>query len=133
MVKQHKKISKSKKTKTILKTNSKTKSKSKTKSHTMKGGDDGRFNLPPSYFGKGLNGYFPSGSSELQSVGKQNAVSRGTISADGMSTGGNFYPMKGGKCGCNKNRKNSLKQKSNSKSKSKSKLKSKTLKRNHKK
>ena len=99
MVEQHKKISKSKKTK------SKSKSNTKSKTRKMKGGDDGRFSLPPSYFGNGLAGYFSPGSSELQSVGKQNAVSRGTISADGKSTGGNFYPMKGGKCGCNKNRK----------------------------
>ena len=80
----------------------------------MRGGDGsgGRVALPPAYFNNsssGLNGYFAPGSSELNSGG-QLAVSRGTISQDGMSTGPNLYPMKGGaSCGCNKKKSKSRK------------------------
>jgi len=89
MVKQYKKNSKSKKNKSL----------------SMKGGDDGRFSMPGAYFGNGLDGYYAAGSPELKSVGKQHAVSQGTVSSDGFSAGPNLFPMKGGKCGCNKTRK----------------------------
>ena len=80
------------------------------KSHTRKqrsnsnvvqrGGDDGRFVLPPAYFGKGMQGYYADGSSEFNSCGKQHAVSHGVISANGKWAGPNLYPMMGGSCGC---------------------------------
>jgi len=66
----------------------------------QKGGDVGRYVLPPAYFGNGNRGYYADGSSELNSCGKQNAVSRGVISADGKWAGPNLYPMMGGSCGC---------------------------------
>lgn len=98
MVKQYKKINKSKSR------SSKSKSRS---SKSMKGGDGsgGRVALPPSYYGNGTEGYFPGGSSELNSVGKQLAVSQGTISENGTMAGPNLFPMKGGDCGCKKQRK----------------------------
>jgi len=66
----------------------------------QKGGDTGRYVLPPAYFGKGIQGYYADGSSELNSCGKQNAVSQGVISANGKWAGPNLYPMMGGACGC---------------------------------
>ena len=90
---------------------------SKTKTRKNFKGGDGSIGFPPSYFGNGLNGYFASGSKQLNSVGKQSAVSQGTISKDGTYAGPNLYPMKGGNCGCNKKQK----QKTNSKSKQKNK------------
>ena len=107
--------------KNIVKT-SKSKSKSNSNynfnsnSNILKGGDDGRFALPPSYFGKGTRGYFPSGSSEL-SNNKQHAVSRGTISSDGLMSGPNLFPMKGGNCGCKKQKKNNSNNKKSKKCK----------------
>lgn len=90
---------------------SKSGSKSKNLNHkSMKGGDDGRFAMPPAYYGKGLNGYHESGSSELNSSGKQKAVSQGTVWGNGQYAGPNLFPMKGGKCGCK--RKTSKKNKS---------------------
>ena len=72
-----------------------------TKMINQKGGDTGRYVLPPAYFGKGIQGYYADGSSELNSCGKQNAVSQGVISANGKWAGPNLYPMMGGSCGCN--------------------------------
>lgn len=74
--------------------------KQMTKMHNQKGGDTGRYVLPPAYFGKGIQGYYADGSSELNSCGKQNAVSQGVISANGKWAGPNLYPMMGGACGC---------------------------------
>jgi len=114
MVNQHKKkyTNKSKKNKS----KSRQMNKSKSMHKRMKGGDLQGF--PPSYFGNGLKGYFPSGSSQLNSVGKQLAVSQGTISADGTSAGPNLYQMQvGAGCGCKKRYK--TKKKSNMKTKSK--------------
>ena len=71
-----------------------------TKMINQKGGDTGRYVLPPAYFGKGIQGYYADGSSELNSCGKQNAVSQGVISANGKWAGPNLYPMMGGSCGC---------------------------------
>lgn len=101
MVKHYKQIKKSKKNN--RKTNSRT--NSRTKSRKMKGGDGsgGRVALPPSYYGKGLDGYYASGSPELNSSGKQLAVSQGTIV--GNYAGPNLFPMSGGDCGCKKQRK----------------------------
>lgn len=65
-------------------------------------GGEGSFVLPPAYFGKGSSGYYPSGSSELNS-GRQHSVSQGVISPGGKMAGPNVYPgmgMIGGNCGC---------------------------------
>jgi len=114
MVKQHKRVNKSK-------TNSKSRSKSnsRSKSRSMKGGDGsgGRVPLPPSYFNNTLDGYFAPGSPELNPTGKQYAVSQGTIWSGGEYAGPNLFPMKGGNCGCKK-QKNSKRSKTNNKSKS---------------
>jgi hypothetical protein len=74
--------------------------KQMSKMHNQKGGDPGRYNLPQAYFGKGIQGYYADGSSELNSCGKQHAVSQGIISANGKWAGPNLYPMMGGACGC---------------------------------
>ena len=101
MLNQHKKkyTNKTKKNKS----KSRQMNKSKSMHKRMKGGDLQGF--PPSYFGNGLKGYFPSGSSQLNSVGKQLAVSQGTIWGNGTMAGPNLFPMKGGNCGCKKQRK----------------------------
>jgi len=80
----------------------------------QRGGDDGRYVLPPAYFGKGMQGYYADGSSELSSCGKQHAVSHGVISADGKWAGPNLYPMMGGNCGCSGRKAKSNKSKSQS-------------------
>lgn len=74
--------------------------KSHSRNPMQKGGDVGRYVLPPAYFGNGTSGYYADGSSALNSCGKQNAVSRGVISANGKMAGPNLYPMMGGACGC---------------------------------
>ena len=91
-------------------------------SKVMKGGDAGRYVLPSSYFSNNTDGYYPEGSPELLSGGKQHAVSQGSVWENGEYAGPNLYPtikMNGGGCGCN-SRRNSKKSKSKrSKSKSK--------------
>lgn len=86
----------------------------------MRGGDDGRYNIAPSYFGRGTSGYV-----ENPSAGQKLAVSQGIIHADGKFAGPDLYPGQvGSGCGCNGRK---LK---NKKSKSfKSSKKSKTMKR----
>lgn len=74
--------------------------KSHSRNPVQKGGDDGRYVLPPAYFGNGTRGYYADGASELNSCGKQRAVSQGVISASGNMAGPNLYPMMGGDCGC---------------------------------
>ena len=74
-------------------------------SKVMRGGNAGRYVLPPSYFGNNPDGYYAEGSPELLTGGKQHAVSQGTISADGLTAGPNLFPMKGGNCGCKKQKK----------------------------
>jgi hypothetical protein len=110
MVKQYKKRSMSNK-----KSKSHKSRKTRKTRKSMKGGDVGRFGMPPAFYGNGTKGYFESGSSELNSNSKQHAVSQGTISADGLTAGPNLFPMKGGNCGCKKQKKSK-----NSKSFSKS-------------
>jgi len=94
---------------------SKSKSSKKSKSSVLKGGDAGRFVMPPAYYGKGTEGYYGSGSPELNSTGKQHAVSQGTISENGQFAGPNLFPMKGGNCKRkskkNKSSKNQIKNK----------------------
>jgi hypothetical protein len=86
----------------------------------MRGGDDGRYVLPPSYFGRGACGYV-----ENPSAGQKLAVSQGIIHADGKFAGPNLYPGQvGAGCGCN-----GRKQKNKNSKSSKSSKKSKTLKR----
>jgi hypothetical protein len=109
----HKSKKCSRKSKVNNKTKSRSKSKSKsvyksgTNSRVMRGGDDGRTSFSGSYFGNGTRGYFPEGSSELSSGGKQHAVSQGTIWEGGKYAGPNLYPtMAGGDCGCKRKPKN---------------------------
>ncbi len=119
MVKHYKKSSKSKKQlKTMSKSKKNTKGKSSFRAKYQRGGDDGRFVLPPSYFGKGTSGYSEDAFSNKNS--KQFAVSQGTIWKNGNMAGPNLYPMLGGNCGCKKKKtqksKKSMKLKKNSKS-----------------
>jgi hypothetical protein len=74
--------------------------KSHSRNPMQKGGDVGRYVLPPAYFGNGTSGYYADGSFALNSCGKQHAVSQGVISANGKWAGPNLYPMMGGACGC---------------------------------
>jgi len=103
MVKQYKSSSRSKKfSKSKMqsrKNKQSRKTKSRSHSRSMSGGD-GRFALPPSYYGKGNSGYYES--SNLPSNGNQKAVSQGTIWEGGKYAGPNLYPMLGGDCGCKK-------------------------------
>ena len=91
---------------------SKSKSKSrsqKSKSKLMRGGNAGRYVLPPSYFGSGTSGYYPEGSKELATSSTQHAVSQGSIWSNNQYAGPNLYPsMTGGGCGCS-GRKNKYK------------------------
>jgi len=113
-----------KKSKVVRKIKSSKRSKRLSKK-IMRGGDDGRFVLPPSYFGSSPSGYFPEGSSELKL--SPNSVSQGVIWSNGQYAGPNLYPsMTGGGCGCNGDRRQKSKSKSKSKSISKSKSKSKS-------
>ena len=91
------------------------KSSKKSKSSVLKGGDAGRFVMPPAYYGKGTEGYYGSGSPELNSSGKQHAVSQGTISENGQFAGPNLFPMKGGNCGCKRKSKKSKSRKNKKK------------------
>ena len=105
MVKQYSKKSfkksstKSKKSKTLKKH-----PKRKSYSKNMRGGDDGRYVMPPSYYGNGTSGYYAPGSPELSPSADQVSVSRGTVWAGGQYAGPNLYPMQGGNCGCNSKR-----------------------------
>lgn len=74
------------------------------KDHKMKGGNLGANVLPPAYFGGSTRGYFEAGSPELNSCGKQIAVSQGVVHPDGMYAGPNLFPMKGGKRQISKNK-----------------------------
>jgi len=82
----------------------------------MKGGDDGRYVLPKSYFGKGTSGYHASGSAALAESGKNHNVSQGAIWGNGMLAGPNMYPgMSGGGCGCKRKSKRKSKKSKSSK------------------
>ena len=77
----------------------------------MRGGDDGRYVLPQSYFGKGTSGYFENGSSQLKSNNGY-AVSQGTIWEGGKTAGPNLFPsMSGGNNNCKRKSKKSKKSK----------------------
>lgn len=77
-------------------------SRARKSSKVMRGGDVGRYVLPPSYFGNRPDGYYAEGSPELLSGGKQHAVSQGMVWENGEYAGPNLYPsMKmagGGEC-----------------------------------
>lgn len=76
----------------------------------MKGGDAGRYVMPPSYYGSGNSGYFPEGSPELKTSPNQHAVSQGMVWEGGKFAGPNLYPtMTGAGCGCGRKNKNILK------------------------
>lgn len=97
MVKQHRKSSsRSKKFKS--KTNRRVSRKN------MRGGDAGRYVMPPSYFGNGTAGYYAPGSPELAGSANQVSVSQGTVWKGGQYAGPNLYPMQGGDCGCSSKR-----------------------------
>ena len=65
----------------------------------QRGGDAGRFVLPPEYFGKNSGAYYADGSDALNSCG-QRAVSQGVLHSSGLWAGPNLKPMMGGSCGC---------------------------------
>ena len=117
-----KKISKKINKKKINKSKSATRSRRLSQSKVMKGGNAGRYVLPPAYFGNSTRGYYPNGASELSITGKQHSVSQGVLSNNGKYAGPNLYPaMTGAGCGCSSKRnKNSNMGKSKSKSRSKS-------------
>ncbi len=78
----------------------------------MKGGDAGRYVMPPSYYGSGNAGYFPEGSPELETSSNQHAVSQGMVWEGGKFAGPNLYPtMTGGGCGCGRKYKTHIKKK----------------------
>ena len=98
-------------------------SRSRKSSKVMRGGDAGRYVLPPSYFGNKPDGYYAEGSPELLSGGKQHAVSQGTVWENGEYAGPNLYPsmkMSGGGFSVkNKFKKSKSKKSKSKKSKSK--------------
>jgi len=105
--------------KTTNKNNKKSKRSSKRSSKTlskrkfvkkMKGGDAGRYVMPPSYYGSGNAGYFADGSPELETSSKQHAVSQGMVWDNGKFAGPNLYPtMTGAGCGCSRKYKTHIK------------------------
>ena len=97
MVKQHRKSSsKSKK--------SKSKTNRRVSRKNMRGGDAGRYVMPPSYFGDVPTGYHAPGAPELAGSANQVSVSQGTVWKGGQYAGPNLYPMQGGDCGCSSKR-----------------------------
>lgn len=108
------KSSKSNKSKTHKK-NSRSKSNNHMSLKNMRGGDDGRYVMPPSYYGNGTAGYYAPGSPELASSANQVSVSQGTVWQGGQYAGPNLYPMQGGfGCGCSSKRNKKFKNKSKS-------------------
>ena len=106
--------------KIIRKTHKKPNKKINDLSKIMKGGDDGRYVLPPAYFGGKQTGYFQDGSPELSSSTTQRAVSQGVTWGNGKYAGPNLYPsMSGGGCGCSGKRNKVKSRKSNKSRKSK--------------
>ena len=111
--------------KTTNKNNKKSKRSSKRSSKTlskrkfvkkMKGGDAGRYVMPPSYYGSGNAGYFADGSPELETSSKQHAVSQGMVWEGGKFAGPNLYPtMTGAGCGCGRKYKTHIKKNKNNK------------------
>ena len=105
--------------KTTNKNNKKSKRSSKRSSKTlskrkfvkkMKGGDAGRYVMPPSYYGNGNAGYFADGSPELETSSKQHSVSQGMVWDNGKFAGPNLYPtMTGAGCGCSRKYKTHIK------------------------
>lgn len=63
----------------------------RTKRTHQSGGDPWATVLPMEYTGGANKHYFEAGSAELNTPG-QHSVSRGSISADGMSAGPDLYP-----------------------------------------
>ena len=97
-------LKKSSKKNVSRKTTHKTKRNNKRKLvKNMKGGDAGRYVMPPSYYGSGTGGYFPEGSPELETSSNQHAVSQGMVWDNGKYAGPNLYPtMTGAGCGCSR-------------------------------
>ena len=115
MVKHYKKLNKSRNL---------SKSRKQNKPTVMIGGDDRTTGMAQAYYTNNLSGYFAPGSNELNATGKQLAVSQGTVWPNGSMAGPNLYPMNGGNCGCNKQRKRkSMKSMKSNRSKNKNKTK----------
>ena len=106
---------------TLKRTNKNRKHNSRSK--LMKGGDTGRYVLPPAYFGGKQNGYV----SDYTNL--PGAVSQGAVTKNGQYAGPNLYPTlglaSGGGCGCGGSKrksksqhKSSIKSKKSKKSKS---------------
>jgi hypothetical protein len=103
--------------------------KNNSRSKVMRGGDDGRYVLPPSYFGGKQNGYV----SKFENLA--GAVSQGTVTANGKYAGPNLYPsmgLVGGGCGCSGKKRKSQKSKSQHKSNNKQKKSRKSKSKNNK-
>ena len=103
--------------------------KNNSRSKVMRGGDDGRYVLPPSYFGGKQNGYV----SKFENLA--GAVSQGTVTANGKYAGPNLYPsmgLAGGGCGCSGKKSKSQKSKSQHKSNNKQKKSRKSKSKNNK-
>lgn len=65
----------------------------------QRGGDTGRYVLPPAYFGQGSKGYVDC----FKPL--NGAVSQGIIHPNGLFAGPNLSPTQnGGSCGCRKRR-----------------------------
>lgn len=97
MVKQHRKSSsRSKK--------SKSKTNRRVSRKNMRGGDAGRYVMPPNYFGDVPTGYHAPGAPELAGSANQVSVSQGMVWKGGQYAGPNLYPMQGGDCGCSSKR-----------------------------
>ena len=113
--KSNKKVNKRSNKKTLKRSNKNKKHNSRSK--VMRGGDDGRYVLPPSYFGGNQNGYVAKFSN------LSGAVSQGTISENGKSAGPNLYPsiglVSGGGYGCGGKKSKTKSHKKSKKSKSK--------------
>ena len=115
VIRKSNKVSKKSSNKKTLKRTNKNKNNN-SRSKVMRGGDDGRYVLPPSYFGGKQNGYV----SKYENL--SGAVSQGTVKSNGQYAGPNLYPsmgLVGGGCGCGKKSKSNIKQKKSRKSKSK--------------
>jgi hypothetical protein len=102
---------------TLKRTNKNRKHNSRSK--LMKGGDTGRYVLPPAYFGGKQNGYV----SDYTNL--PGAVSQGAVTKNGQYAGPNLYPTlglaSGGGCGCGGSKRKSKSQHKSSKKSKKSK------------
>lgn len=99
-LKHHKKSSRRVKSRKGSRKGSRKTRKTTKRKRLMRGGDMGAYGFPPSYYGKGLSGYYAPGSPELKGGESQVAVSAGSVWSNCKMAGPNLYPMLGGGCGC---------------------------------